>query len=49
MVVVVFAVTVEDLQVQWKSVHTRFGKLTGHRSGNGVCELMDRDNLQRGT
>ena len=41
--VFVFAVTVEDLQVWWKSVHTRFGKLTGHRSGDGAHELMDRD------
>ena len=32
----VFAVTVEDW---WKSVQTRFGKLTGHRSGDGACEL----------
>ena len=24
-------------------MHTRFGKLTGHRSGDGACELMDRD------
>ena len=38
-----FAVTMEDLQVQWKSVHTRFEKLTGYRSGDGAHELMDRD------
>ena len=36
---VAFAVTVEDFQVWWKSVHKRFGKLTGHHSGNGAHNL----------
>ena len=43
MFAVVFAVTVEDLQVWWKSVSTRIGKLTVHHSGDGAHELMDRD------
>ena len=24
-------------------MHARFGKLTGHHSGDGACELMDHD------
>ena len=39
----VFAVTFEDLQVRWKSMRTRFEKYTGHHSGEGEHELMDRD------
>ena len=41
MFAVVFAVIAEDLQIWWKSMRTRFGKLTGHCSRNGTCELMD--------
>ena len=43
MFAVFFAVTVEDLQVWWKRVYTRFGKLRGHRSGDGARELTNRD------
>ena len=43
MFAIVFAITVEDLQVWWKSKHTRLGKLTRHCSRDGACELMDRD------
>ena len=39
----VFAVTVGDIQVWWKRVHTRFGKLTGHHSGDSVRELTYYD------
>ena len=39
----VFAVTVEVLQVWWKRVRTRFGKLTGHCLGDGACELTGHD------
>ena len=42
-IAVVFTVTVEDPQVWWKSVCTRFGKWPGHRSEDGVRELMDHD------
>ena len=41
MVAVVFAVTVEDFQGWWKSMRTRFGKLTGHCLGDGAYELTD--------
>ena len=43
MFIIVFAVTFEGLKVWWKSVHTRFGKFTGHHSGDGARELTDRD------
>ena len=38
MVAVDYAITVEDIQVWWKSMLTRFGKLTGHCSGDGASE-----------
>ena len=37
----VFAVTVEDHQVWWKNVDTKFGNWRGHHSGDGVHEMMD--------